>query len=232
MKSPNGRGVFSALFTHSFFNLLEHDLVNLIAKPVDRAAFLLAFELGLKVLDLEVLVFDDVVELVDLLLCTEQLNWHQRVTALFAVRSEAFSRERSRAALFEVLAGSSSADFVADYGFLDFTMDALECIKLLLQLNNGLIPLVEACRQRNHNVALLQKQLLVSVHLCFVLLDELPLSFNVLKLALVLLPNGFLPFFECRTELRGILYFLSASEHLRVHKADLLFKHFLFLLFK
>lgn len=67
--------------------------------------------------------------------------------------------------------------------------DAVISVKLLLQLNNGLISFVEARREGNHDVSLLQQQVLVPVHLGLPLFDLVPLSLDLVEFDLVFLSD-------------------------------------------
>jgi len=50
------------------------------------------------------------------------------------------------------------------------------CVQLCLQADDGLITFVQALRQSNHDVPLLQEKLLVSTHLRLVILHSRELS--------------------------------------------------------
>lgn len=63
------------------------------------------------------------------------------------------------------------------------------CIKFLLKLNNGLISFIKTRGKCNHDVALFQKKLLISVDLCFLLFNLGPLTFHLLKLLLIFHPD-------------------------------------------
>lgn len=64
----------------------------------------------------------------------------------------------------------------------------------------------------------------------FPLLDLIPLSFDLVQLRFVLLPDSLLLFFQGGAELRSVLNFLTSRQHLRVHSLDLVLKDtFLFL---
>ena len=95
-------------------------------------------------------------------------------------------------------------------------------IKLLLQLNNGLISFIEAGCKCNHDVTLFQKQLLISVYLSFLFLNLGPLTLHLLKFLLILHPYQLLFFFEQSPELRRLLNFLTSYQHLRVESPYLL----------
>lgn len=58
-------------------------------------------------------------------------------------------------------------------------------VELVLQHHNLLVPLVQPLRQRDHDVALLEQQLLVPIHLSLLLLDLLALTLQVRELALI-----------------------------------------------
>ena len=111
-------------------------------------------------------------------------------------------------------------------------MNAFECIKLLLKLDDGLITFVKTCSERNHYVSLLKQELLIAVYLCLVFFNELPLAFNILQFAFILLTDCLLTLLERATKLRSILNFFTSCKHLRIHEADLFLKHLLFFLFK
>ena len=59
-------------------------------------------------------------------------------------------------------------------------MNPIIRIKFFLKLNNSLIPFIETGCKCNHNVALFQKQLLISVYLSLLLLNLSPLPFHLL----------------------------------------------------
>ena len=67
-------------------------------------------------------------------------------------------------------------------------MDAVVSVQFLLQLYDGLVPFIQTAGQRNHNVSLLEQQLLVPIHLSLLFLDLSALSLHLLKLDIVLLP--------------------------------------------
>ena len=90
-----------------------------------------------------------------------------------------------------------------------------------MQLDNGLVSLVQSGSKRDHNVALLQQQLFVSVDLRLALLDLVAFTFNLIQLGFVLLSDALLLFFERGSELRSVFNFLAAGEDLRVHRLDL-----------
>ena len=105
-------------------------------------------------------------------------------------------------------------------------------IKLLLKLNYGLISFIEARGKCNHDVALFQKQLLVSVHLSLFLLNLGPLTLHLLELRLIFHPDQLLFFFEQSSELRCLLYLFTSNQHLRVESPYFLLKSLFLLTFK
>ena len=92
---------------------------------------------------------------------------------------------------------------------LALLVDPVVRVQLLLQLDNRLVPLVQPRRQSNHNVSLLQQQLLVTIHLGFVLLDLLTLTLQLTQTTLVLLTNCTLLLFQGSLELGGIFNLLA-----------------------
>jgi len=113
---------------------------------------------------------------------------------------------------------------------LSLQRDPVVGVKLLLQLDNGLVSLVQSGSQRDHNVALLQQQLFVSVDLRLALLDLIAFALNLIQLGFVLLSDALLLFFERGPELRSVFDFLATGEDLRVHCLDLFFQRPLVLL--
>lgn len=105
---------------------------------------------------------------------------------------------------------------------LSVLMDSIIGVELLLKLDYGLVALIKSACQSDHDVSLLQQELLVSVDLGLVFLDLSPLALHVLELLLILLPDELLLLLEQGTELRGLLDFLAANEHLGVEGANLL----------
>lgn len=57
--------------------------------------------------------------------------------------------------------------------------DPVVCVKLLLQLYNCLVSLIQSRCQRNHNVSLLQQKLLISINLGFTFFNLSPLPFKI-----------------------------------------------------
>lgn len=103
-------------------------------------------------------------------------------------------------------------------------------VKLFLQLNDCLVSLVEAAREGDHDISLLQQELLVAVHLGLALLDLGPLALNLIQFRLVLLPYTLLLLLERRPKLRSVFDLLSAGQNLRIHCFDFLLQQsFLFL---
>lgn len=64
-------------------------------------------------------------------------------------------------------------------GVLALSVDLIEGVKLLLQLNDGLIALIQASSKGNHDVALFLKETLVSIYLSLLFVDLFSLSFNL-----------------------------------------------------
>ncbi len=108
-------------------------------------------------------------------------------------------------------------------------VNAIVRVQLLLQLNDRLVAFIESRGKRNHDVPLLEQQLLVSVHLCLFFFDLRALPLHFLQFKLILLPDQFLFLLQERAKLRGLLDLLPADEHLRVKRPYFLFKS-LFLL--
>jgi hypothetical protein len=113
---------------------------------------------------------------------------------------------------------------------LSFPIDSIVGIQLLLQLNNGFVPLVKPTGQSNHDVSLFKEQLFVSIHLLLVLLDLYPFFLDFLHFLVVLFSDQPLSLFQRRSELRGVLDLLTTFEHLGVHRLDLLLKELALLL--
>lgn len=90
-------------------------------------------------------------------------------------------------------------------------MRAFEGIKLLLQLDYGLISLVEPRGECDHDVPLLEEESLVAVHLCLVLLHLLALDLQLVDASLIFLPESPLLFFESRLKLGQVLYLLASN---------------------
>ena len=107
---------------------------------------------------------------------------------------------------------------------------AVHCVEFLLQPDDGLVAFIEAGCQSDHDVPLLEQQLLVAVDLCLVLLNLLPLSLQLTQPPLVLLPYQPLPLLQGRLELRRVLDLLTTHQQLRVEHLDLLFEPLLLLL--
>jgi hypothetical protein len=107
--------------------------------------------------------------------------------------------------------------------------EVLICPKLFLQLDYGLITLVQPCCKCDHDVPLLEEELLVAIHLGLVFLYLLPLFLDVAQSSLVLLTNGPLLLLQSRLELWCVLYLLPANEQLRVKSLNLLLKSLLLL---
>ena len=103
-------------------------------------------------------------------------------------------------------------------------------VKLFLQLNDCLVSLVEATRECNHDISLLQQELLVAVHLGLPLLNLSPLALNLIQFRLVLLPYTLLLFLQRRPELRSVFDFLTAGQNLRIHCFDFLLQQSFLLL--
>lgn len=95
-------------------------------------------------------------------------------------------------------------------------LDVVIRIQFLLQLENRIVSLVQSCSQRDHDVPLLQQELLVLVRLRLVLLDLLSLLLQLLKFLLVLLPDDLILLLQRTLELRSLFHFLSSNQHLRL----------------
>lgn len=76
-----------------------------------------------------------------------------------------------------------------DDGLL-LSVGPLEGIELLLQLDDGLIPLVQPRSERYHDVPLLEQQRLVPVYLRLVLFHLLPLDLQLVDAPLILLSES------------------------------------------
>ena len=72
--------------------------------------------------------------------------------------------------------------------------DLVICVQLFLQLDDGLISLVESTGQGYHDVSLLEQQLLVSINLSLPLLQLISLLLHLTQFHLVLLPYNLLLF--------------------------------------
>lgn len=122
------------------------------------------------------------------------------------------------------------AQLLGLHGLLQVLRNLVVCLQLLLQLDYGLVPLVEAARQRHHDLPLLEQQLLVPIQLGLALLELVALSLDLAELDLVFLADDSLLLLESGPELRGVLDHFTASQHLRVHRFDLFLKQALLLL--
>jgi len=74
-------------------------------------------------------------------------------------------------------------------------VNSIVSIQFLLKLNDSLISLIQSGSQSNHNVSLLEKQLLVTIYLGFVFFDLGTLFLDFLELLLVFLTDEALLFF-------------------------------------
>ena len=108
--------------------------------------------------------------------------------------------------------------------------DSVVSVKFLLQLYDGLITLIKTRGKRNHDVTLLQEQLLISVNLSFAFFDLVSFPFNLVQLGFILLPDPLLLLFERSPELGRVLNLLATWEDLRVHGLDLVLEHALLFL--
>jgi hypothetical protein len=102
-------------------------------------------------------------------------------------------------------------------------VDSIVGLKLLLKLDDCLISLIEPTSKSNHDISLLQQELLVPIYLLLVLLDLDTLLLDLLHLLVKFHSHDTLFLFEGISELREILYFLTTDEDLRVHGLDFLF---------
>lgn len=120
------------------------------------------------------------------------------------------------------------------FGFdhlLRLSVDPVIRVQLFLKLDYSLIPLVESGSESDHDVPLLEQQLLVPVHLLLVLLQVHPFLLDFLQLRVVLLSDHPVLLLQSGTELGMVLNFLSSSQHLGVHSCYLLLQAPLGLLF-
>ena len=111
--------------------------------------------------------------------------------------------------------------FELDVG-LCLPVDSIIGLKLLLELDDSLISFIESTSECNHDISLLQQQLLVPIHLLLVLLDLDALLLYLLHLFVEFHSHDTLFLFESISELREILNLLTTDEDLRVHGLDLL----------
>ena len=79
---------------------------------------------------------------------------------------------------------------------LGVLVDAVVGVELLLQLDDRLVTLVQPRGQGDHDVSLLKKQLLVPVDLGFLFFYLSPLTFHLLQLQLIFLPDQLLLLFK------------------------------------
>lgn len=91
-----------------------------------------------------------------------------------------------------------------------------------MQLDDGLVALVQSRCQCDHDVTLLLQQRFVAIHLSLVLFDLLALSLDLNQFLVVLLANYALLLLESRPELGSVLYFAAAYQHLAVHVSNFL----------
>mmetsp|Transcript_75187 Transcript_75187/g.233246 ORF Transcript_75187/g.233246 Transcript_75187/m.233246 type:complete len:339 (-) Transcript_75187:10-1026(-) len=93
-------------------------------------------------------------------------------------------------------------------------------VELVLQANDGLVTFVQPLREGDHDVALLQEELLVAAHLSLVLLDRRALSLQLEELCCILRADPLL-LCHCMLEVQGILGLLTAADkQLGRHLAD------------
>jgi len=97
---------------------------------------------------------------------------------------------------------------------LGVLVNPIVCVQLLLELDDSLIPLVQPRSQCDHDVSLLQKELLVPVDLGLFFLDLGALSLHLLELQLVLLSDQLLLLFQEGAELWRLLDLLATYQHL------------------
>ena len=79
---------------------------------------------------------------------------------------------------------------------LCLSIDSIISIKLFLELNDGLISLIQPTGKRNHDIPLLNKDMLVSVYLLHVFFNLASLLLNFLNFFIILFPNQPLAFFK------------------------------------
>lgn len=117
------------------------------------------------------------------------------------------------------------------YVLFCFSVDSVICIKFFLQLYDSFVSLIEPRSKSNHDVSLLEEQLLVPVHLLLVLLYLDTFLLDLLHLLVEFFSQHPLLLFQGDSELGGVLDLFTTNEHLGVHGVDLGFEHFLLLLF-
>ena len=97
---------------------------------------------------------------------------------------------------------------------LSFHRYLVECVKFLLQLDDCLISLVESAGQGNHDVSLLEEELLVPVDLGLTFLELVSLALYFTQLDFILLSDDTLLLLKSRSELRGVLDLFTSCKHL------------------
>ena len=116
------------------------------------------------------------------------------------------------------------------YICLSLTIDAIIGFQLLLELNNGFISLIEPASQSNHDISLLQQELLVSINLLFVFLNLDSLLLNFLHFFIEFHSHNSLFFLQGISKLRKIFNLFTTYQNLRIHGLYLLLQYlFLFL---
>lgn len=90
----------------------------------------------------------------------------------------------------------------------------INSIELTLQINYGLIPLIQSWRQPNHDVSLLQQQVFVSLHVHLIIFQLLPLTLKLIQFGLVFLSYHALTLLQSWLELRCFLDVLTTDQHL------------------
>ena len=97
---------------------------------------------------------------------------------------------------------------------------AVISLELLLHGEDLLVALVQPLRQRDHDVPLLEEEVLVAVHLRLVLLHVLPLLLELPEPLLVLAADAPLLLLEEAAEGRHVLDLVAADQELALHAVD------------
>lgn len=157
--------------------------------------------LDLELVILQSLCLNDLLQLLNLLISCQQLEWQTRVLncpvlvglILPLLKACELSIHLLLPAVHANLTiGDLSVTFILDellelfnshifklYICLGLAIDAIIGFQLLLELNNGFISFIEPASQSNHDISLLEQELLVSINLLLVFLnlDSLLLNF-------------------------------------------------------
>mmetsp|Transcript_1429 Transcript_1429/g.5627 ORF Transcript_1429/g.5627 Transcript_1429/m.5627 type:complete len:348 (-) Transcript_1429:1292-2335(-) len=114
--------------------------------------------------------------------------------------------------------------------FFQLALVAVVRVELVLKGHNLVVTLVEPLSEKDHDVPLLQQQLLVPVHLSFFFFHGLALLLKLMQLGVVLGADFLLVLLQGVAEGRGIRDSFSPSQHLALQGADASFKSLLLFL--